>query len=129
MTAIDDDPGSTRPMRRPGTATIPDMVPLIEIDRRIHALAATLRLEWIANIDRQALERARDEARDAVVQITASSAVSHRRWMTLIVVHAVTGLLIAATCVALGMQIAYGRVNRVRIERLERVTDQHKETP
>lgn len=120
--AVDDDPhGSFR--KRQLDSTIPEMVPLLAVDIKIRDAIDKFKSEWIADLDRQALERARDEAKEAVAQIAASRAVSHRRWMKLIIAHGVTALLLAAVAGAMAMQWAYASTNRERIERLETQMD------
>lgn len=111
------------PRHRMGTTTIPEMVPLIEVDRRFHAWAQQLRQEFVANIDRQALERARDEATKAVDQIAAARTVSQHRYTKLIIAHGITVIVIAGVIGAMAMQFAYASTNRDRIERLEQQMD------
>lgn len=104
------------------------MVPLIEIDRRIESAKGEMRREFVANIDRQALERAIADATRAHAMTEAARATSLARYLKLL------GSL-AALFVIVASQYFYSHENRarldeiqMRIDRMERLADKIRGT-
>lgn len=107
--------------RRGDTETI--LVPEYEIDRRIERAKDALRRELIDTLDRQALERAIDDAKgasddahNAAQEARDANKASRRRF-------AFALSIMAALAIALGMMIAFARENRARLEHLERMIE------
>lgn len=96
--------------------TFPVMVKRIELDLALEQVKAQLRGEFVANIDRIALERAIDDARTAQEKADAARAVSLRWYLKLIIV-------IGVLYVAVAMLLAFASENRDRLKRLERQVD------
>lgn len=88
------------------TPTVPIVIPRAYVDSAIQVAKEELRLEWVANIDRQALERAIDLANSV-------QRASHRRFNFLLVCIVLIDLMLAFA----------GSIlieTRVRIDTLER---------
>lgn len=108
------------PRRRDPHATAQTLVPEWEVRLAIESAKQELRREFVANIDRQALERAIDDAREAAADakevsrdLHAARSTSARRWVTILVTLGVLAVLVA-------VQHVYSRENRARLELLER---------
>ena len=103
--------------------TIPELVHAIEIHRAVEKAKEDLRREFVANIDRMALERAIAEAKVALIEAKGALEhsqravkTSHRRWMTIV-------LILGAFGISAAMQWVYATENRARLQRLERTAD------
>lgn len=114
--------------RRGREDTIPTMVTRIEFDMALEVVKATMRKEFVANIDRQALERAIADATKAHAMTEAARATSLTRYLKLL------GSL-AALFVIVASQYFYSHENRarldeiqMRIDRMERLADKIRGT-
>lgn len=106
-------------MSRARSDTIPTLVPEIEIDRKIELAKDALRLEFVANIDRQALERAIADATSARELTDLARAVSLHRYLKVI-------LVLAALLAGEVGQFVYAYANRARIDLMERAADHYR---
>lgn len=100
--------------------TVPEMIPKYMVDKKIEEAKDELRKEWMQNIDRRAIDAVQAAADHARTHSEQAVKTSHRRWMTLIVVHVCEGILMGLLMLFAALQWAYAQHNR---ELIKDITD------